>query len=114
MPLFNPPSIQNFVRQIVGFNRSWHSSQKRYGEQHPLATLARDKKSALQVELLRSYPHDVWLEEHNITGKEPLFTVKLSNPVYLNNNEKKDNADHLPNRIARELLTHSELQRFVR
>ena len=107
-------SLHNLVRQIVGFNRAWHRAQNLYGKKHAFSTAARDRKSAIQVKLLRNYSDQVWLERHDYDGSEELYSVCLAQPVLLRSGERKYNAEHLPKRIAEEILTEEELEKFIR
>lgn len=107
-------SIETLVNQIVAFNRAWHRSKARYEEDtHPLNTLTRDRKAALQAELLRDHFPKVWLETHQVSGKEDLYSVQLATPVKLASGESKPNADHMPYRIANKIFTSAELELFT-
>ena len=111
--MVNSISFEILVRQIVGFNRAWKRAKEKYGESHPFTMAARDRKSAIQAKLLRDYYGQVWLESHKVAGKEELYSVRLGQSVRLANGELKKDGEHLPVRIANEILTAEELIRFT-
>ncbi|OKH11161.1 hypothetical protein [[Limnothrix rosea] IAM M-220] len=105
--------FEDLVENIHCVNRLWKLYQEldEFGKDHACTLNYRDLKSCLQVRLLRSYPEFVYLaldKENSIEG-EPLLSVGLNHP-----NCSHPDAAHLPVRIAKEVLTPQELQRYFR
>lgn len=102
------PSLRELVTQIKAINSAWKVSQDLYGNNSPLSTSSRDLKSCLQVRLLRSYaPQNVYLAIDNQTEGEPQFGLQLRESV-----DKYQDADHIPVRVAKEILTSEEINKF--
>lgn len=106
-------SFESLVDNIYCVNQLWKLYQELegFGKDHPCTLNYRDLKSCLQVRLLRSYPEfvDLVLDKKNSLDSEPLFSVHLSHPDC-----PRRDAAHLPVRIAKEVLTPQELQRYCR
>ena len=102
------PSLRELVTQIKAINSGWKVASDLFGDNSPLSTSSRDLKSCLQVRLLRSYaPHEVYLAiDHQAEG-EPLFGLRLRESI-----DKYEDADHLPVRIANEILLAEEIKKF--
>lgn len=99
-------NFEQLVQEIVAINQAWKVSE----ELSPnLGNSLKDLKSRLQVRLLRSYaPEQVYLELDTETGTEELYSLRLRNPI-----GKRWNAEHLPVRVAKELLSNEELQQWT-
>ncbi|TRV42029.1 MAG: hypothetical protein EWV53_06995 [Microcystis panniformis Mp_MB_F_20051200_S9] len=105
--------IKSLVDEIIAFNHAWKSATILFGSDSPSAQSARDLKSALQIRLLRSYPEQVFLElDSNISQEEEgedLYSVRLVNPI-----GNRNNAEHIPVRVAHQLLIKSEIKTLIR
>lgn len=113
MELFNP-SIEQLIVKIIAVNRAWKESKTLFERPDtPLANSLRDLKASLQVRLLRSYaPSQVYLKvdtNPNSDYNEPLYGLQL---VRLING--RQNAAHMPIRVAQENLSAQELKQFVK
>jgi len=77
--------------------------------------MLQQRKSSLQVDLLRRFKGDVYLKyaTDNTDESEVLYSVRLSVPIPLGASIR-DDAEHLPARIAEELLTTDELLSFLK
>ncbi|MBD2197545.1 MULTISPECIES: hypothetical protein [Calothrix] len=102
------PSVEQMVREIVAVNHAWKVACELFGEDSPLSTSSRDLKTCLQVRLLRSYaPKQVYLiEDKNVEG-ERLYSLYLRE--HINNRQY---AEHLPVRVAEDVLSSQELAQF--
>ena len=112
MDLFNP-SIEQLVTEIIAVNHAWKEAKDLFGFPNTsLANSLRDLKARLQIRLLRSYaPKSVYLMADNDPNEyydEPLYGLRLTKTV----NDRQD-AAHMPIRIAKENLSAKELQQFV-
>ncbi|HEY9695177.1 MAG TPA: hypothetical protein V6D15_23490 [Oculatellaceae cyanobacterium] len=116
------PSIEQLVAEIVAVNHAWKEARDLFGKASPLAISLREIKTRLQMRLLRSYaPEQVYLEldtkVEQVNGEldpeaeagEPLYGLLLRKPI-----NGRRNAEHLPVRVANEVLSESELQLFTR
>ncbi|MBF2016462.1 MAG: hypothetical protein IGS23_14925 [Rivularia sp. T60_A2020_040] len=102
------PSLKELVKQIKAINDAWKVTGDLYGNNSPLSTSSRDLKSCLQVRLLRSYaPQNVYLAIDNQAEGEPLFGLRLRESV-----DEYEDADHLPVRVANEILLAEEIKKF--
>ncbi len=101
------PSVEQLVKEIVAVNHAWKVACE-FGENSPLSTSSRDLKTCLQVRLLRSYaPTKVYLVEDKQVEGEALYSLHLLEPI---NNRLY--AEHLPVRMAYQVLTEKELKQF--
>lgn len=103
-------SISKLVSRIHLMNKSWKIAVERFGVESPISQALRNRKSGLQVRLLREYPEKSWLQIDNETvSDEPLFSVRL---LIDDPGEYKGriDADHLPVRIANEVFTEFEIK----
>ena len=112
MDLFNP-SIEKLVTEIIAVNHAWKEAKDLFDRaDNHLANSLRDLKARLQVRLLRSYaPELVYLLTDNdpdLDYDEPLYGLRLVKSV----NGRQD-AAHMPIRVAEENLSARELQQFV-
>ncbi len=113
MKLFDP-SIEQLVLEIIAVNHAWKEAKDLLNlPDNPLANSLRDLKARLQVRLLRSYaPELVYLMTHPDLDRdydEPLYGLRLAKSV----NGRQD-AAHMPIRIAQENLSVQELEQFVK
>ncbi len=112
MDFFNP-SIEQLVTEIIAVNNAWKEAKDLFDHaDNHLANSLRDLKARLQVRLLRSYaPELVYLitdSDSNRDYDEPLYGLRLVESV----NGRQD-AAHMPIRVAEENLSAAELQQFV-
>ena len=104
---------EELVGQIVAFNRAWKMAKERWGDDSALAQAARDRKSSLQADLLRAYPDRVELVVHDDPlASETLYSVRLLRPVHVGDRLKTD-AEHMPVRVALQILLKDEHPRGV-
>ncbi len=102
------PSIKKLVQEIVAINHAWKMASELFGQDSPLSISSRDLKTCLQVRLLRSYaPEQVYLIEDKQSEGEPVYSLCLREPI-----GNRLYAEHLPMRVAREVLADQELQQF--
>lgn len=102
------PSLRELVKQIKAINSAWKVAGKLYGKDSPLSTSSRDLKSCLQIRLLRSYaPQNVYLAIDNQTEGEPLYGLRLRESI-----DNCEDADHMPIRVAKEILLPEEINKF--
>lgn len=102
-------SLKQLVREIIAVNHAWKVAREIFGENSPLSVSSRDLKTALQVRLLRNYaPDKVFLVVDTEAEGEKLYGLKLREPI--------DNylyAEHLPVRVALEVLSADEIRKFT-
>ncbi len=113
MELFNP-SIEQLVTEIIAVNHAWKEAKDLVDRlDTPLANSLRDLKARLQVRLLRNYaPSRVYLTvdtNSNSDYDEPLYGLQLVTSV----NGRQD-AAHMPTRVAKQNLSAQELEQFVK
>lgn len=102
------PSVEKLVEEIVAVNHAWKVACELFGQNSHLSISSRDLKTCLQVRLLRSYaPKQVYLIEDKEAEGEPLYSLCLRKPI-----GNRLYAEHLPMRIAQEVLTVKELEQF--
>jgi hypothetical protein len=102
------PSVEKLVEEIVAVNHAWKVACELFGQDSPLSISSRDLKTCLQVRLLRSYaPEQVYLIEDKKAEGEPVYSLRLREPI-----GNRLYAEHLPIRVAEEVLTDKELQQF--
>lgn len=108
-------TIEKQMRQVIAFNHVWKRQRELLGDKSPVVNLLKFRKSSLQVELLRSFPDQVYLvvADDNSEESELLYSVRLKKEINVNNVIRRD-VEHLPARIAEEYLTDSELTRFIK
>lgn len=112
MDLFNP-SIEQLLTEIIAVNHAWKEAKDLFAPNTPLANSLRDLKARLQIRLLRSYaPKLVYLMADNDPNEyydEPLYGLQLTKTV----NDRQD-AAHMPIRVAQQNLSAQELKLFVK
>ncbi|WP_027404426.1 hypothetical protein [Aphanizomenon flos-aquae] len=102
------PFIEKLVREIVAVNHAWKVASELFGENSSLSRSSRDLKTALQVRLLRNYaPEQVYLVVDREAEDEELYSLKLREPI-----DKHLYAEHLPVRVAQEVLSADEIKKF--
>ncbi len=105
----------SLIYQITSVNRAWKQARERWGEESPTALMLRKRKSSLQARLIRDHRSSVYLKaDHDNTEGEPLYSVRLIEPVRLPNNMTRNDAEHLPVRLAEELFSQAELSELVK
>jgi len=102
------PSVEKLVEEIVAVNHAWKVACELFGQDSHLSISSKDLKTCLQVRLLRNYaPKQVYLIEDKKAEGEPLYSLCLRKPI-----GNRLYAEHLPIRIAQEVLTVQELEQF--
>lgn len=102
------PSVEKLVKEIVAVNHAWKVARELFGQDSPLSISSRDLKTCLQIRLLRSYaPEKVYLIEDKKSEGEAVYSLCLREPI-----GDRLYAEHLPIRIAEEVLTDKELKQF--
>ena len=111
---FSNPSIEQLVTEIIAVNHAWKEAKSLFDcSDNFLANSLRDLKARLQVRLLRNYaPENVYLmidTNVNTDYDEPLYGLQLVTSV----NNRQD-AAHMPIRVAKEDLSAQELEQFIK
>jgi len=108
-------SLKFIVEQIITINHAWKHASERWGEMSNFANALKNQKSCLQARILREFPAETYLREdnENIDG-EPLYSVRLTKSVFLRNGAARDDAEHMPVRVAFELFNENELRERVK
>lgn len=111
---FLNPSLEQLVTEIIAVNHAWKEAKDLFHRSdNTLANSLRDLKARLQVRLLRNYaPKQVYLivdKNPNSDYDEPLFGLQLVTSI----NGRQD-AAHMPIRVAQKNLSVQELKQFVR
>ena len=106
--------MEEFVGQIVAINHGWKLAIERWGNQSPISLALRHRKSSLQAELIRLWPDHAWLRLDDEAEGRELFSVRLAHEVRLPSGVRRQDAEHMPVDVARELLSPVELQKAVR
>lgn len=106
--------VNDLVTKITLFNHNWKRACEQWGGNSPIATMLRHRKSDLQVQLLLMGRNTAYLrpDVENIEG-EALFSVRLTSPITLDNGIVRTDADHMPVRVAEELLTPQDISEFL-
>lgn len=115
------PSLEQLLAEIVAINHAWKEARLMFGNSAGLTVSLRNLKTRSQVRLLRNYaPEKVYLKidkealepsleaDNDAETGEPLYGLILRKPV----NGVTD-AAHIPVRVAQEVLSESEIQRFT-
>lgn len=102
-------SVEQLVEEIVAVNRSWKLACDLFEETSPLATSLRDLKTCKQVRLLQTYgTTQVYLALDPASKGEPLYSLRLRHSI-----GNRQDAEHLPVRVAEEVLSPEELNRLT-
>lgn len=108
MELFNP-SVEQLVEEIVAVNHAWKIACDLFEQTSSLATSLRDLKICKQVRLLQTYgTTQVYLALDPASQGEPLFSIRLRQAL-----GTRQDAEHLPVRVAEEVLSPEELNRLI-
>ena len=115
-------SKNEIVERIITINRAWkialenivraNDSEKLVCQN--IAQRLQIQKSNWQALLIREYSEQVWLkhDQENDSG-ETLYSVRFGNGFFLSDFSWKQDAEHLPKRIAEQILTSKELERAL-
>ncbi|MFT6371800.1 MAG: hypothetical protein ACJAZT_000529 [Gammaproteobacteria bacterium] len=107
--------INLLVAQIIAMNHAWKLAVERWSGESNLANSLRDRKSCLQVRLLRDYQNWCFLRlDLDHTEGEDLYSVRLMQPITLENGYERRDAEHMPVRLAQEFFTEDELSEIVK
>lgn len=102
------PSIEQLVREIVSVNHIWKQVRQLFGDDSEVAIAYRELKACHQARLLRQYaPEHVRLVIDSDAQGEALYSLHLKQTV-----ADRHDAAHLPIRVAKEILTSEEIERF--
>tara|TARA_R110001592_G_scaffold302869_3_gene574876 strand:- start:26542 stop:26871 length:330 start_codon:yes stop_codon:yes gene_type:complete len=101
--------LDELVKLIIATNHSWKRQRDLWGADSSVARMLQGRKSSLQTQLLTVFSSDTYLklDLENDEG-EPLYSVRLKQALVINNTIRHD-AEHLPVRIAEELLTQEQI-----
>lgn len=106
--------LRKIVERIVLLNHAWKVARNELGADHAITMALRLQKSSWQATLLRSFPLDSYLKKDNEnTEGEPLLSVRLSKPLSISGSVRHD-AEHIPERIAKNLFLDKELIKLTR
>ncbi|MEH6628884.1 MAG: hypothetical protein V7739_20790 [Motiliproteus sp.] len=108
-------SFESIVERIVTLNKAWKIAQEDFGAESMLAKSLRDQKSSWQATLLREFSEKVSIkvDTENSTAVDVLLSVRLKHPVHLSDGTVKNDAEHLPLRIAKDILHEHEIQSLI-
>lgn len=108
------PSIVDLVYLISRFNAVWKQTREVWGDTSPFTTVLRERKTQLQLRLLRTHPQAVRLViDRDAEYEEPLYSVRLQAPVTLSDGQVRRDADHIPVRIVEDFMTPDEIQELT-
>lgn len=109
MELLNS-SLEQLVEEVVAVNHAWKLACDLLAQNSPLATSLRDLKTCKQVRLLQTYgATQVYLALDPQPSSEPLYSLRLRQAI-----GTRQDAEHLPVRVAQEVLSPVELSRLVK
>jgi hypothetical protein len=104
-----PSSAEYLVREIEAINRVWKHTRNLFGEDSALAASYRELKVCLQIQLLRTHsPEKVYLAVDSEVQGEVLYSLRLKQKI-----AGRLDAAHLPVRVAKDVLTRAEIERFT-
>lgn len=107
------------VERIITINRAWkvaldnitRASESEKKVCKNIAYRLQLQKSNWQAILIRSYPDQVWLKiDEDEDYSEPLYSVRFGTGFMLKDMTWKVDAEHLPQRLAEQMLTKAELK----
>ncbi len=129
-------TIGEYVRLINRVNKAWKLSARKWPDSL-IASKLRDLKPVLQTELLVNYPKTTYLAYDKVNSerfmvtkkgvlqpKDPLLGVKIREEKIVMDDDdlakaiqeyregSKDDADHLPWRIAKRVLSPIQITQF--
>jgi len=104
-------TVDEILNRIITINHAWKLSREEFGSSNAITKALRDQKSSWQASLLRDYPDMSYLkvDTDNSFVDEVLYSVRLKKPIIINGVTRTD-AEHLPERIAKELFLESEIE----
>ncbi|EHZ7121187.1 hypothetical protein ACUOEB_002196 [Vibrio vulnificus] len=107
--------LEEIIERIISVNHAWKLSREEFGNEFAATQSLRHTKSSLQATLLREFPHDAYLVKatDSDTQDEDMYSVRLETPILINGFERYD-AEHLPVRVADEILTKQEITKFLK
>ncbi|GEA51413.1 hypothetical protein VIN01S_22170 [Vibrio inusitatus NBRC 102082] len=107
-------TLEKVLERIVTINHAWKLSREEFGQDFVATKSLRDTKSSLQATLLREFPDDVYLRVASDSQghDEIMYSVRLKREQEVNGRIKRD-AEHLPQRIAREIFSDAEIEYFL-
>jgi hypothetical protein len=101
-------SIDELVNEILRVNHAWKTACDLFKRDASLSISLRGMKNRLQVQLLRLHHPKVFLEvDPAETGI--VYSLRLQS-LY----SRHHNAAHLPDQVARSMLSSTELTRFLK
>ncbi len=104
-------SLEQLVKEIVAVNHAWKVACDLFEQKQlsPLATTLRDLKTCKQIRLLQTYgTTQVYLAIDPAESSEPLYSVRLRHSI-----GDRTDAEHIPVRVAQEILSSAELNRLI-
>ncbi|MDE1239235.1 MULTISPECIES: hypothetical protein [Vibrio] len=106
--------LEEIVERIITVNHAWKLSKDEFGLDFVATNSLRDTKSSLQATLLREFPKDVYLRiaSDSADHDESLYSVRLKQKLIVNGVVRED-AEHLPARIAKQIFSPKELSQFL-
>tara|TARA_R110001606_G_scaffold362899_1_gene516769 strand:+ start:73 stop:399 length:327 start_codon:yes stop_codon:yes gene_type:complete len=106
--------FSNIIERIITLNHAWKLARDEFGAKHSITESLRLQKSSWQATLLRDFPKVCFLhkDDENVDG-EPLLSVRLVKPTLINGVMRHD-AEHMPERIAKDLFHVTELESLIR
>lgn len=107
--------LDQVLERIISVNHAWKLSKEEFGADFIATNALRDTKSSLQATLLREFPEEVYLQVASDSDdhEEALFSVRLKNKTWVDGVLRED-AEHLPARIAEQIFTSTEISKFLR
>jgi hypothetical protein len=102
------------INKIVRFNHAWKASKDMFGDKSNISQALRDQKACLQAELLRDHEGVYLVLDMKTESEEPLYSIKLLQEVKLQGAYFKDDAEHIPVRVADKLFTAQELIKLIK
>lgn len=107
--------LDQVLERIISVNHAWKLSKEEFGADFIATNSLKDIKSSLQATLLREFPKEVYLRiaSDSDDHEEILYSVRLKDKVLVNGVVRED-AEHLPARIAEKIFTSSEISKFLR
>ena len=84
------------ITKIISFNHAWKLAQQQFGE------------------LLRDHVGTYLILDKNTESEEPLYSVQFDSNISLPDLPYKDDAEHIPVRIAQKIFSENELLKLVR
>ena len=93
-------TIANLVDLIDQFNHTWKIASGRWGNSSPYATVLRNRKTDLQLQLIHNYLSNIFLEiDDSPEFEEIQISIKLNTPVKKPNGSLRSDANHIPFRV---------------